>query len=233
MDEPRPAQPRRVRRKDRVFGLLIVATAFCGALALSWWAKLESRPERSEPPGPPTTEGLVGYPSKVDPVQAVQVARTLTKRSLLRGFVAEAVRSDGVVDLSEGPGRVRYLFQSPPGEGPQPPRAPGTLARGLYCGKQNVHLRKEGLVAGADIADYPCPARHADPLPDPRCGTREVWQRALRKGAQSDRLARIEYYRARVGPAWRFELPGTPYRFSLYGDCGRELRSVEAIGSVR
>ena len=137
------------------------------------------------------------------------------------------------VDLSEGPGRVRYLFQSAPGQGPQPPRATGTLARRLYCGKQNVHLRKEGLVADPDISDYPCPARHTDALPDPRCGPRDVWRRALSKGAQSDRLARIEYYRARVGPAWRFELPGTPYRFSLYGDCGRQLVPSEAAGSVR
>ena len=153
MDDERPAAQRRPARRDHVVGLLIVAVAFLGALALSWWAKLESRPETSEPPGPPTTEGLVGYPSAVDAVQAIQVARTLTKRSMLRGFVAEAVRSDGTVDLSEGPGRVRYLFQSAPGQGPQPPRATGTLARRLYCGKQNVHLRKEGLVADPDISD--------------------------------------------------------------------------------
>jgi hypothetical protein len=220
-------------RKDRVVGLLIVAVAFCGALALSWWAKLESRPETSELPGPPTTEGLVGYPSKLDPVQVLQVARTLTKRTALRGFVAEAVRSDGTVDVSEGPGRVRYLFQSAPGDGPQPPREPGRLPRRLYCGKQTVHLRTEGLVADPDLADYPCPAGYKDPLPEPRCGPRDVWLHAVERGAPPERLARIEYYRSAVGPAWRFELPGTHYRFSLYGDCGRRLSRHEAVGAVR
>jgi len=146
--------------------------------------------------------------------------------------MAEGVRSDGTVDLSEGPGRVRYSFQSPAGHGPQPPREPGTLARRHYCGKQSVFLRKEGLVAEADQADYPCPPQHFDALAEPRCGPREVWARAKERGAQKDRLARIEYYRARAGPAWRFELPGTPHRFSLYGDCGQELDPADALGSV-
>ena len=129
--------------------------------------------------------------------------------------------------------RVRYSFQSSPGEGPQPPREPGTLARRLYCGKQNVHLRKEGMVADPDIPDYPCPAKTTDALPEPRCGTQEVWHYAIVHGARPDRLARIEYYRSRVGPAWRFELPGTPHRFSLYGDCGRRLTPKEAAGAVQ
>jgi hypothetical protein len=220
-------------RRDRLIGLIIVAVTFCFALGLSWWAKVQSRPESSPLPGPPTTEGLIGYPSSVDPVQALTVARTLTKRSMLRGFSAEGVNSDGTVDLSEGPGRVRYAFQSAPGEGPQPPRPPGTLARRLYCGKQNVHLVTEGLVADPDDADYPCPPRHADALPEPRCGPRDVWKYAIGKGAPSKRLARVEYYRAKVGPAWRFELPGTPHRFSLYGDCERKLTPAEAVGSVK
>jgi hypothetical protein len=226
-------EARRARRKDRTLGLLIIAVTFLATLSLSWWAKVESRPEVSQPPGPPTTDGLVGYPTAVDPVQALAVARRVTKRTVLRGFVAEAVASDGTVDLSEGPGRVRYSFQSSPGEGPQPPRAAGTLARRLYCGKQNVHLRKEGLVADPDIPDYPCPAKPTDALPEPRCGTQDVWQHAIRRGARPDRLARIEYYRARVGPAWRFDLPGTPHRFSLYGDCGRRLTPKESIGAVQ
>jgi hypothetical protein len=52
------------------------------------------------------------------------------------------------------------------------------------------------------------------------------------RGAPREQLAKIEYYRAQAGPAWRFELPGTPHRFSLYGDCGRELNETEAAGFV-
>ncbi|HMJ12968.1 MAG TPA: hypothetical protein VK524_16215, partial [Polyangiaceae bacterium] len=200
---------RRAARTDRILGLSIVAVAFVLSLALSLWAKTASRPETSAPPGPPRTDGITGYPSAVSPTQIIPVVRTLTRRTLLRGFVAEGVRSDGTVDLSEGPGQVRFSFQSPAGQGPQPPREPGSLPRRDYCGKQNVHLRKEGLVADPDLAEYPCPPAHADPLPDPRCDLRQVWAHALTKGAARERLARIEYYRSNAGPAWRFELPGS------------------------
>ncbi len=231
---PAAADPaaKRAARKDRVLGLSIVAVAFVLSLALSLWAKSASRPETSAPPGPPRTDGIAGYPSAVSPTQVLPLARTLTRRTLLRGFVAEGVRSDGTVDLSEGPGQVRFSFQSPAGQGPQPAREPGTLPRRDFCGKQNVHLRKEGLVADPDLAEYPCPPTHTDPLPEPRCDLRQIWARALAKGAPRDQLARIEYYRSAAGPGWRFELPGTPHRLTLYGDCARELEAAESSGFV-
>jgi len=217
------------RRKDRVGGLVIVVLAFAFGMALSLWAKRASRPELAEPPGPPSTAGLVGYPSEVDVIKSLNAARQMTKRTLLRNISAEAVKSDGTVDLSEGPGRARYAFQSPQGHGPQPPREPGTLPRRHYCGKQTVHLRKEGLVADPDITDYPCPTALLDPLPEPRCGFAQIWAHAIRTGAPRNRLARIEYYRSKAGPAWRFELPGTEHRFALYGDCVRQLAEAEAV----
>jgi hypothetical protein len=220
------------RRLDRRIGLMIVAAAFAIALGVSYWAKIASRPEVSQPPGPPTTEGIAGYPEATDPVKTLAAARRLTKRRLLRGFDAEGGRSDGTVELSDGPGRARNSCQSDPGDGPQPPREPGTLPRRPYCGRQNVHLRREGLVADPDLAGYPCPPQHTDALPEPRCTARDVWRHALHDGAPRDRLARIEYYRARSGPAWRFEIPGTPHHFNLYGDCGRLLEGSEAVGSV-
>lgn len=232
MSEPAPAptvsEIQAVRKRDRIVGLGIVVAAFAIALGISWWAKVASRPEVAAPPGPPRTEGIAGYPAAVDPIAVLPVARELTRRTLLRGIWAEGVRSDGSIDLSEGPGRARYAFQSPAGEGPQPPREPGTLPRRHYCGKQTVHLRREGLVADPDISDYPCPGQATDHLPDPRCGFREIWAHAIKKGAPRTQVARVEYYRSRAGPAYRFELPGTQYRFSLYGDCVRELTANEA-----
>jgi hypothetical protein len=236
MDDRAPdavaADVQAARRRDRLVGLFIIVVAFFVALAISWWAKIASRPEPIEPPGPPTIEGLHGFPQNVDPIGALPAARKITKRRLLRGIVMESVKSTGAIDVSTGAGRARYSFQSAPGEGPQPPREPGTLARRPYCGKQVVHLRKEGLVADPDIPPYPCPAQPADPLPEPRCSLREIWARALARGAQPERLARIEYYRSRAGPAWRFEIPGSQHHFSLYGDCGRELDASEATGTV-
>src|SRR5882724_9595229 len=167
------------RGRDRMLGLVVVATAFMVCLALSLWAKEKSRPETSEPPGPPTTQGIVGYPNAVDAVLTLSSARKLTKRPALRGIVLDGVQSDGTIDVSEGPGRVRYTFQSEAGQGAQPAREPGTLPKRITCGKQNVVLRKEGLVAEADQADYPCAAGAIEALPEP--------QRTLRLGQRLDR----------------------------------------------
>lgn len=216
------------RKRDRVLGLFVVILAFGIGMALSLWAKKASRPELAEPPGPPSTSGVVGYPGEVDVIKSLAGARQMTKRTLLRNIFAEGVRSDGTLDVSEGPGRARYVFQSPQGQGPQPPREPGTLPRRHYCGKQTVHMRKEGLSADPDVTDYPCPTILLDPLPEPRCGFAQIWGHAIRNGAPKNLMARIEYYRARGGPAWRFEIPGTEHRFALYGDCARQLDENEA-----
>lgn len=220
------------RRSDRLYGLIIVAASFVVSLVISIWAKERSRPETSEPPGPPTIEGLKGFPSAVDAVESLAAARKLTRRPNLRGIIMDGVQSDGKLDLSEGPGRVRYVFQSPAGHGPQPPREVGTLPKRITCGKQNVLLRKEGLVAEPDLADYPCPPGGVEPLPEPQCTLEELWRLARKRRIPKDRLAHIEYYRAKAGPAWRFEINGTAHRFTVYGDCKRELSAVDASGSV-
>jgi hypothetical protein len=215
------------RRRDKILGLAIVGITFALSLALSMWAKHASRPETSAPPGPPTTVGVIGYPYRVEVVGTLAAARAATKRNVLRGIIADGVRSDGTLDVSEGPGRARYVFQSPPGRGPQPPPG-GPGLRGVYCGRQEVHLRNEGLVAVPDQASVPCPGRVLEPLPDPQCSLGTIWQHALQRGIPADRLARIEYFRANGGPAWRFDVRDGGKRFVLYGDCRRELKGSAA-----
>ncbi len=171
------------RRRDRVTGLAILIIAFVIGLGISLWAKKASRPEVAEPPGPPTVGGVVGFPTNVDVLKSLNGARAVTRRPILRNITIEGVRSDGTIDLSEGPGRARYVFQSAEGQGAQPPREPGSLPRRHYCGKQTVHLRSEGLVADPDITDYPCPAQHTDALPEPRCTLADVWAHAVKNGA--------------------------------------------------
>jgi hypothetical protein len=217
------------RRRDKTVGTVIVVVAFILSLGISLWAKHISRPEVADPPRPPTTEGVVGFPSKVDAIATLKAARELTKRPLLRQIIFDGVASNGTNDVSGGAGaRVRYVFQSPPGHGAQPPREPGTLPRQHYCGKQTVQIRKAGLAADTDRADSPCPTRHAEPLPDPQCSLKSIWQAAEKRGVPADRLAKIEYYRAQAGPAWRFELVGGKQKFTLHGDCQRELNPSEA-----
>jgi len=221
------------RQRDKWIGMTIVAVTFLLGIAISLWAKHASRPETSAPPGPPTTAGIRGFPNKVDVAGTLAGARAVTKRNLLRGFTAEGVRPDGTIDLTEGPGRARYSFQSAPGQGPQPDSEIGPLPRRPLCGRQDVQLRTEGLVADADQANLPCPPKPPDPLPDPQCSLATIWQFALGKGIRSDRLARIEYYRAHGGPAYRFEQQETGARFVLYGDCRRELKGAAAAGRVQ
>lgn len=216
------------RQRDRLLGLVIVAASFAICLALSIWAKEKSRPETSEPPGPPTIEGIAGYPSTIDAIDTLVAARKLTRRPLLRGISIDGVQTDGTIDVSEGPGRARYTFQSEAGQGAQPEREPGTLPRRVTCGKQDVVLRKEGLVAEPDQADYPCPAGGVEPLPEPQCNARTLWKLARRRKIPNDSRAHIEYFRSKAGPAWRFEILGSPHRFTMYGDCKRELSGAEA-----
>lgn len=219
------------RRRDRVVGLLIVAIAFCGSLCLSWWAEQVSRPEVPQPPAPATSVGLGGFPKNVDPLAVLPLARERTPRNLLRGIVVEGVGADGTVDVAHGVGSIRYSFQSPPGEGPQPPREPGTLPRRRYCGKQVVSVTQAGIGAERDQSAAGCASQPLPALPEPTCGPKELWAHAIRAGAPDDRHARVEYYSSQVGPAWRFDLPQSRYRFSLGADCRREL-SVQQASSL-
>ena len=220
------------RQRDKWLGMAIVGVTFLIGIAISLWAKHASRPETSAPPAPPTTEGIVGWPSHVDVTATLAAARRVTRRNILRGLVAEGVSSDGKVDLTEGPVRVRYAFQSAPGQGPQPESEIGPLPQRPLCGKQDVRLRPDGLVADPDQANTPCAQKQPEPLPDPQCTLATIWQQALGRGIRSDRLARIEYYRAHGGPAWRFTQSETGATFVLYGDCRRELKGAATTGHV-
>ncbi|MBN2195810.1 MAG: hypothetical protein JW751_23535 [Polyangiaceae bacterium] len=218
------------RHRDRVAGILILAVAFSAALSVSWWAKVETTPEVSRHPEPPTTAGLEGFPGHIDPAAGLASARRLSQRRHLRSIVADGVRSDGTVDVGSR-GRVRYLFQSAPGDGPQPPRPPDALPKRLFCGKQAVEIGPRGIGAATDQMLVSCPSEQLEELPDPECTPKAVWQKAMARGIPANDTARIEYYRSRVGPAWRFVLGGQhpEHRFVLSDDCERLLTNEEAI----
>jgi hypothetical protein len=216
---------------DQRTGLLIVAVAFVAALCLSFWARNVASPTAPDL-APPTTDGLVGFPRQVDVIASLEGASAVSMRTELRGIAISGVASDGTVDMTLPGARVRFVFTSPKGEGPQPERPPGTLPRRAFCGKQTVQVKEAGLVAEPDVAAYPCGGIRGERLPAPRCGPKEVWAHARTRGTPGELRANIEYYRSSAGPSWRFEIPGTPHTFSLYGDCGRELSSSEASGSI-
>ena len=89
------------RQRDRLHGLAVVGIAFLTSLGISFWAKRVSEPEQGKPPAPPTTTGIVGWPNAVDPIKTLSVARSLTRRVLLRGMVIEGARSDAAGDVGE------------------------------------------------------------------------------------------------------------------------------------
>jgi hypothetical protein len=142
------------------------------------------------------------------------------------------VASDGTVDFKQAAGTVRYSFQSEPGHGPQPPRNPGKIPPRSYCGKQNVHIRRHGLVADPDVPAFPCQGKPRESLPDPQCTTKQVWDFARSRNVSADKPARIEYYAARSGPAYRITVPGSHHRLTLAADCKTELRNPDALGGV-
>jgi len=225
---PDPARLARYRRRDRLRGLLIVGLTFVLCLLISIWAKRRSLPVLSAPPAPPSPVGVVGFPNAVDAVKSLARARQISQRNLLRSITVDGVKSDGTVDVTTPNGRIRYGFQSNAGEGPEPPRQPDTLARHPYCGRQNIDVLKEGMVAEADVADASCAPHPTDPLPEPHCSVADVWAHAIGRGVPKERIAHIEYYRSSAGPAWRFEAPHGRGHFILYGDCQRELDAKEA-----
>jgi hypothetical protein len=216
------------RRRDVLVGLAIILVAFAASIVLSSWARSVSEPMAPEPPGPPTTRGIPGWPKRVDAVKALPLARAATPRTELRAIRVDGVSSDGTINARRAGSLVRYSFQSPPGEGPQPPREPETLPRFRYCGRQKVLIVDKGLEAQPDKTDQPCASPPLEALPDPACSLRDVWARALKKGAPKKKRARIDYYRSEAGPAWRFRIPGTRHRMALSGDCKRELQGNES-----
>lgn len=215
-------------KRDRVAGFSIILVTFGAALVISWKASEAVKPNIAPSPAPPTSEGLAGYPGKVDPVLALGVAQQLTEREQLRRIIATGVGADGTLDLARAGASIRYEFDSAQGEGPEAPRPPGTVRAMHYCGRQTVHVKSEGIYADPDQPRAPCRANAGAALPEPRCNLDRIWAIARERGAPNTGNATIEYFRANEGPAWRFSLPEAKLNFTLFGDCERELRGKEA-----
>jgi hypothetical protein len=224
---PTPAELGAYRR-DRIKGFSIILVAFTAALIISWKSSEAVRPRIAATPDPPTVEGLAGYPTSVDPLATLAVARGLTERTQLRRIVAAGVAADGTVDLTNPRSSIRYEFDSARGEGPEAPRPAGTVPRARHCGRQTVHLKKTGIYASVDRPQSACRPRWGAPLPDPRCSLSQLWALAIERNAPADAQATIDYFRAEEGPAWRFSIQGSRVRFTVYGDCETELKGKAA-----
>ena len=219
----------RAQRRDRTWGLLIVGLSFSAALGVSFWAhEVAHAPATPEPRA--LARILPGWPHAADPMVALALARRKTPLKNLDSFVLYAVKSDGTLDVTDA-GRGKFVFfraRKAPA-----PRSKGTRSDPASCDRQVVRLDAKGVIAADVTSGGHCPDRHAVPLPDPPCGPRQLWEAALRKGVKPDARARLEYYRARSGPAWSFRVGQGRPKLVMDGRCARELTPVEARRRAR
>lgn len=220
------------RRRDMLVGLLIIILAFGGCMGLSLWGMSKSTPTLAPEPEPPSLERIPGYPDRVDPFALIERARDLSVRTKFRGFVADGVSSDGTVNLKSKKSSIRFSFQDPEGIGHQPPRQGGTLPMRRYCGLQSVHLEKEGVYADHDQPERACPHASPENLPIPKdCNLEDIWEIAERRKVPTKGTARIEFYDAFDGPAFRFKKDRHQFAVAA-GDCTRILTARDARGNV-
>ncbi len=202
---------------DNWRGFLLLACSFALAVMISYQSKIASRPRLALPPAPATTAGLKGFPADVDVVESLLRARKLTPRRHLIGISVSA--TGGKVDTAQGD-VIRYQFRSDAGEGPQPERPFGTLARRPYCGRQTVLINELGIAAEPDEARLACKPL-APALAVPACSFAEVLNKA--GAAAGHGRVRAEYFAAAGGPAWRVHLTGAPEAVVVAADCGTLL----------
>lgn len=220
-------------RRDKWWGLTIIAASFVGSLGISLWAKHESTPKPPVEPAPPSQERVSGFPSAVRPFDVLERARELTPRTQFRGFVAEGVRPDGTLDFANEKSKLRLSFQSKKGEGPQPLRQGGTLPTRTFCGKQDVRVSKDGIFAEPDVTDLPCAKKEPKNLKPPAaCSLEQVWEVAKKRGVAEDAWARVEFFESRKGSAYRFFHNGKQRFVVSAKDCEKLLRGKDEQGEV-
>lgn len=230
MSKPGPilADPRYLELKDRFAGLIVLLGSMVFCIGLSLWAKGVVRPEAQVAATPSTTRGIVGWPHSVDPIATLEAAKRSSRPRDLRRITLDGVKSDGTVDLVTGPGLLTYLFHS--GQRKPKPKTPtdAAAAKNNQCPRQVVRVSRDGLDPQAELKEYRCPDFVSEPLPVPKCGPRDVWLRAIARGASLRNMAHMEYYGSKSGPAWKMEIPSQRFKLFVAGDCQRDLTAQEA-----
>lgn len=222
--------PRYLELKDRFAGLVVLLGAMVFCIGLSLWAKGVARPVAQVMANSDLTRGVVGWPHSVDAMATLDAAKRSSRARELRRIILEGVKSDGTLDPTTGPGSATYLFHN----GVKKPKVNGApvpekaITKGSLCPRQVVRVGRDGLDPQAELKEYRCPEVISEPLHAPKCTPRELWARAVKKGASVRHMAHMEYYRAKAGPAWRMEIPAERFRLIVSDDCQRELDAREA-----
>jgi len=229
---PLLTDPRYLELKDRFAGLVVLVGTMAFCLGLSVWAKELARPELQLRASPSTYRGVVGWPHQVDALGSLDAARRSSRPRELRKIVLEGVKSDGTIDVVTGPGSATYLFHNGVKK-PKQKKGHAFTVRPALCPRQVVRIRGDGLDPQAELKEFRCPEFTSDPLPVPTCGPRELWARAIQKGASIRQLAHMEYYLSNAGPAWKMVLPRERLQLTMSQDCQTELGPLDAVPVAR
>ena len=222
------------RGRDRLLGLLIIAFSFGVCSSASLWAKQKTVPQSAPAPAPRSIEGLTGFPTKVRPFEVFELAKSRTERPLFVGMVAENVKGDGTQDFSAPRTRLKFVFQSPPNMGAQPPREGGSLPLRSYCGKQEVTLTKQGLGEKKDHTTQPCGSHDPIGLKLPiECSIEDVLALIQHGNKRAPlRHLKIEYLQTQAGAAYVVSRRGKKQFTLLASDCSTMLKGKAARGRI-
>jgi hypothetical protein len=225
-------EPTYASQRDRWRGAFVLSLALLLSFSITLWAKDQLRLRKSQSTALSVLRGVELWPERVDALKSLNVARKVSQLSSLRGIALDGVKADGTIDLGQAKAAIKYVFQSERQRNVARPTARRPNPSNWACPKQVVKLRHEGLTVEPVHLDASCESNQKDVLPAPRCSPKEVWSRAISKGAPKKATAHLEYYRGVLGPVWKFQIPEAKFNLLLSGDCKRELSSEQASGRV-
>jgi hypothetical protein len=147
---------------------------------------------------------------------------------------AHNVEADGTLDFTKRKTKLRFVFQSPPNMGAQPPREGGQLPDRSYCGKQEVSLTKAGLGEKKDRTKELCGSHDPMALKVPtQCKLADVMV-LLNHGKKqpSSSSVKIEYLLTEAGPAYVVYKRSRKKFTVLAADCKTMLKGKSARGRI-
>ncbi|HEX7699610.1 MAG TPA: hypothetical protein VF403_02780, partial [Kofleriaceae bacterium] len=121
----------------------------------------------------------------------------------------QAVRSDGLLDLSAQPGSPSWLFWSPAVAATRPANlAANQEFRGACAVIVEISTAHVQAIHTQTICDR-------KPVPAPRCSLRQIWERASKKGARRSYVAQIQFIDGR----WYFAIDADQLSLQFPDDC--------------
>ena len=172
-----------------------------------------TRAASSTPPAPQPQRGF--NITKFLP-KALRMARKHYPDAVLHRIDAKRVHPNGKADLSLPGGSVLYRFSSP-----SRAQRPAGLAKGVPHKPRCMYYVN---VSKSGVSEYPADGFKCN-LPVgrmPRCSVRQIWRRAIGRGAPSsnavaDVSIRVNIVTKRL--QWHFAIPGTKTSFPMTDSC--------------